>query len=139
MRLKYCLGLLIIVLILILAGCQGTAIHSNSTPAPATLPATTPITDQPIQTAPPVQNITSPTSSSTITPTPPNSTTSKLEVYYLDVGQGDSEILRYGNSTMLIDAGTNASTNTLISDFKKLGISKFDVVVGTHPHEDHIV
>jgi competence protein ComEC len=63
---------------------------------------------------------------------------STLEVYFLDVGQGDAEILRYGNSTMLIDAGTNTSTNTLINDIKKLGINKFDMVVGTHPHEDHI-
>lgn len=61
-----------------------------------------------------------------------------LEIYFLDVGQGDSEILRYGDHTMLIDAGTNASTTTLLSDIKSLGISKFDVVVATHPHEDHI-
>jgi beta-lactamase superfamily II metal-dependent hydrolase len=71
-------------------------------------------------------------------PSPTISPASKLEVYYLDVGQGDSEILRVDNSTMLIDAGINASTNTLISDIKKLGINKFDVVIGTHPHEDHI-
>jgi competence protein ComEC len=39
---------------------------------------------------------------------------------------------------MLIDAGTNASTTALIADIKALGITRFDVVVGTHPHEDHI-
>ena len=39
---------------------------------------------------------------------------------------------------MLIDAGTNASTGTLLNDIKGLGISRFDVVVATHPHEDHI-
>jgi glyoxylase-like metal-dependent hydrolase (beta-lactamase superfamily II) len=39
---------------------------------------------------------------------------------------------------MLIDAGTNAGTSTLIKDIKALGITKFDVIVGTHPHEDHI-
>jgi competence protein ComEC len=61
-----------------------------------------------------------------------------LEVYYLDVNQGDAEILRVGGSTILIDACTNASANTLIRDVKKLGINKFDMVIGTHPHEDHI-
>jgi competence protein ComEC len=61
-----------------------------------------------------------------------------LQVYFIDVGQGDAEILRYGNSTMLIDAGTNASTNSLISDIRSLGINRFDFVVATHPHEDHI-
>jgi len=78
--------------------------------------------------------------------TPPTETTtvtnvssgSMLEVYFLDVGQGDSEILRYGNKTMLIDAGTNASTSTLLNDIKDLGITQFDFVVATHPHEDHI-
>jgi len=39
---------------------------------------------------------------------------------------------------MIIDAGTNASTNSLINTIKGMGISKFDIVVGTHPHEDHI-
>ncbi len=75
-----------------------------------------------------------------ITTTSQSTATQKplLEVYFLDVGQGDSEILRYGDQTMLIDAGTNASTTALLSDIKNLGISKFDVVVATHPHEDHI-
>jgi len=61
-----------------------------------------------------------------------------LEVYFLDVGQGDSEILRFGDKTMLIDAGTNASTSTLLADIKSLGINQFDFVIATHPHEDHI-
>jgi competence protein ComEC len=62
----------------------------------------------------------------------------ELTVRYLDVGQGDAEILQCGNQTMLIDAGTNESTNTLILDIKNLGITRFDIVVATHPHEDHI-
>jgi len=61
-----------------------------------------------------------------------------LEVYFLDVGQGDCEIVRLQDATMLIDAGTNASTSALLNDIKSLGISRFDIVVATHPHEDHI-
>jgi len=61
-----------------------------------------------------------------------------LVVHYLDVGQGDSEILQCGNQTMLIDAGTNDSTSILIQDIKNLGITRFDIVIATHPHEDHI-
>jgi competence protein ComEC len=67
-----------------------------------------------------------------------SSTPNHLEVYFMDVGQGDSEILRYGNSTMLIDARTNASTNTLVGEIRRLGIGHFDIVIATHPHEDHI-
>ena len=39
---------------------------------------------------------------------------------------------------MLIDAGNDADSNLIISYLKNLGISKIDIVVGTHPHEDHI-
>jgi competence protein ComEC len=71
--------------------------------------------------------------------TPPTTATSgTLNVYFLDVGQGDSEIVTVDGKAMLIDAGTNASTTTLINDIKSIGITRFDVVVGTHPHEDHI-
>jgi competence protein ComEC len=83
---------------------------------------------------------------STLSTTAPITTTSQgntgqkslLEVYFLDVGQGDCEIVRYQDATMLIDAGTNANATSLVSTIKSMGISKFDVAVGTHPHEDHI-
>jgi beta-lactamase superfamily II metal-dependent hydrolase len=46
------------------------------------------------------------TTSSSLTTTPTNTFTENenLEVYFLDVGQGDSEIVKCGNNTMLIDA-----------------------------------
>jgi competence protein ComEC len=68
-------------------------------------------------------------------PVPPSGT---LRVYFLDVGQGDSEIVVADGAAMLIDAGTNASTTVLLRDIRRLGITRFDVVIGTHPHEDHI-
>jgi competence protein ComEC len=68
----------------------------------------------------------------------PGSSSGGLKVYFLDVGQGDSEIVVADGKAMLIDAGTNASTTVLLRDIKRLGITGFDVVVGTHPHEDHI-
>ena len=39
---------------------------------------------------------------------------------------------------MLIDAGNNEDGEKLVTYFKRLGITKFDIVVGTHAHEDHI-
>ena len=39
---------------------------------------------------------------------------------------------------MIIDAGGNATATSLVATIKKMGIAKFDIVVGTHPHEDHI-
>ena len=61
-----------------------------------------------------------------------------FQVSFVDVGQGDATIIQAGSHSMLIDAGTNASTNALINTIKSDGINNFDVVVGTHPHEDHI-
>ena len=38
---------------------------------------------------------------------------------------------------MIIDAGTNDSAASLITTLKKMSVTKLDVVIGTHPHEDH--
>jgi len=39
---------------------------------------------------------------------------------------------------MLIDAGNNDDGDLVVSNLKKLGITKLNYVVATHPHEDHI-
>ena len=62
-----------------------------------------------------------------------------LRVNYIDVGQGDSEFIEFPNGeTMLIDAGTNESGQTVVNYIKSLGYTSVDYVIGTHPHEDHI-
>lgn len=62
-----------------------------------------------------------------------------MRVSYIDVGQGDSEFIELPNGeTMLIDAGTNESGETVVNYIKSLGYSSIDYVIGTHPHEDHI-
>lgn len=60
-------------------------------------------------------------------------------VHYIDVGQGDSELIQTPDSkTMLIDAGTNGSAASLINYLKSRKVSKIDYLILTHPHEDHI-
>ena len=61
-----------------------------------------------------------------------------LNVYFLDVGQADSILLENDHHCMLIDAGNNEDGAKLVTYFKYLGITKFDYVIGTHAHEDHI-
>jgi competence protein ComEC len=39
---------------------------------------------------------------------------------------------------MIIDAGGNATAGSLVTTLKQMDIDRFDIVVGTHPHEDHI-
>jgi len=60
-------------------------------------------------------------------------------VYFLDVGQGDSELIRLPNGTnILIDAGTTDGATELVRYLKNLGVTKIDCLIATHPHEDHI-
>lgn len=60
-------------------------------------------------------------------------------VYFLDVGQGDSELICLPNGThVLIDTGTTDGADELVSYIKNLGITKIDYLIATHPHEDHI-
>ena len=61
-----------------------------------------------------------------------------LSIYFIDVGQADCILIRNKDSNMLIDAGNNEDGEKLVSYFKDLGIEKFEYVVGTHAHEDHI-
>ena len=68
-----------------------------------------------------------------------NTVTSDLQIYYFDVGQADSILILNNDTSMLIDAGNNADGPLLVDYIKnKLKINKIDIVVGTHPHEDHI-
>lgn len=62
----------------------------------------------------------------------------KLSVYFLDVGQADSILIKSDDEYMLIDAGNNEDGEKLVKYLSNLGIEKFKYVVGTHAHEDHI-
>lgn len=69
-----------------------------------------------------------------------NTTTSNEEIliHFFDVGQADSILVQSNGKNMLIDAGTNNAGSTVVSKLNELGVSKIDVLIGTHPHEDHI-
>ena len=61
-----------------------------------------------------------------------------LTVDFIDVGQGDSELIRQGGQTMLIDSGPHESESKFMSFINSQGISEINYLVLTHPHEDHI-
>lgn len=61
-----------------------------------------------------------------------------MRVHFIDVGQGDSILVQADGINMLIDAGPEASSDSLISYLKKQKIRKLHYIVATHPHEDHI-
>ena len=61
-----------------------------------------------------------------------------VKVYFIDVGEADSILIDSNGKYILIDAGNNKDGPLLVDYFKELGIKKFDYVIGTHAHEDHI-
>lgn len=56
-----------------------------------------------------------------------------------DVGQGDSFFFSFPDgSTMLVDAGPRKAGRELVGKLRSLGVRSIDILVATHPHEDHI-
>lgn len=68
----------------------------------------------------------------------PRSVDGELQVHFLDVDQSDCILVRTDDKNMLIDGGTDSESDTIISYLENLRVDKLDVVIATHPHEDHI-
>ena len=63
----------------------------------------------------------------------------QLEIQYIDVGQGDSQLIFLPNGeTMLIDGGDTFCSDTICQYLKNENVEKIDFLVATHPHADHI-
>ncbi len=60
-----------------------------------------------------------------------------LNVYFLDVDQGDSILLMGPDFTILVDAGRH-DRNDVLPYLEQYGVTSIDLLVGTHPHADHI-
>ena len=61
-----------------------------------------------------------------------------LELYFFDVGEADSTLIRYKDYNILIDAGNTVDGVLLVPYLKEIGIEHFDSLFVTHAHEDHI-
>lgn len=62
----------------------------------------------------------------------------EIAVYFLDVGQGDCELIVAGDTRVLIDSGERVFSDRVIRYISQLGFRRLDYVIATHPHEDHI-
>lgn len=63
---------------------------------------------------------------------------SRLEVHFIDIGQGDSTLITCDGHAMLIDGGNNGKGTAVQLYLTKMGIEALDYVIGTHPDADHI-
>ena len=61
-----------------------------------------------------------------------------FQIQFLDVGEADCILIKNNNSYALVDAGNNEDGKKIVAYFKDLGITQFNYVFATHPHEDHI-
>ena len=62
-----------------------------------------------------------------------------LEVYFLDVGQGDCAVILCDGEAMVIDGGPRASAGMVYRYIRDiLGLRHIDYVISTHPHADHV-
>lgn len=59
-------------------------------------------------------------------------------VVFVDVGQGDSTILASNGTFILVDAGDEDAGSAVIQAARDLGVDRFDLVIASHPHSDHI-
>ena len=62
----------------------------------------------------------------------------KMEVHFIDVGQGDAALITCGGHAMLIDAGDDSRGTAIQNYLQKQNIKKLDYLVLTHPDADHI-
>ncbi len=62
-----------------------------------------------------------------------------LSIHMIDVGQGESIlIVTPDDKTILVDAGEISQGKKVKSYLLKHGIQKINLLIGTHPHTDHI-
>lgn len=62
----------------------------------------------------------------------------KMQVHFIDVGQGDSILIESNHEYMLIDAGNNEDGEVVVDYLLEEGVDKLKYIIATHPHEDHI-
>ena len=60
-----------------------------------------------------------------------------LTVHFIDVGQGDCELIQKGDSGILIDAGEAENGGRVARYLRSAGIARLEYVIATHPHSDH--
>ena len=64
--------------------------------------------------------------------------TSRPDVWLLDVGQGDAALIRLaGGVEVLVDAGHDWDARRLARTLAALGVDDLDLMIGTHPDSDH--
>lgn len=62
----------------------------------------------------------------------------EMTVHFIDVGQADATLIIQNGFVMLFDTATASRGDDLVKYLKNLGIERIDVLVLSHPHDDHM-
>ena len=62
----------------------------------------------------------------------------QVAILFVNVGKADAAILRFGETTVLIDTGSAESAPQLIAGLNALGVKNISAVFITHSHSDHL-
>lgn len=128
----------LLLLLALLTGCTTAAPETTPTTDPALSATVTEATQAPETTAAtqPTEEteVTEPTEPPVTIPTGPNT----LRVHFIDVGQADCMLLECNNAYALVDAGYAETGDRVVQYLTDLGVQRLNLVVGTHPHADHI-
>lgn len=61
----------------------------------------------------------------------------EMAVSFIDVGQGDCELISVNGYNVLIDCGDTDAIDSVIGFLKYSGVEQLNTVIITHPHDDH--
>ena len=67
-----------------------------------------------------------------------SSDSSSITVHFIDVGEGDSILITAPQQDVLIDGGPVQAGAEVVDYLTSLNITHLNLMVATHPHEDHI-
>lgn len=127
--------LILLLALLMLIGCAA----APATPIPGdTVPETSTAATEPTQTEP---SVTEPPATEPPVTKPPVvelPVSGSLSVHFIDVGQADCALLECNGQYALIDGGNTDDTDLVVDYLAAQGVDRLSLVVGTHPHEDHI-
>ncbi|MDE6727348.1 MAG: MBL fold metallo-hydrolase [Oscillospiraceae bacterium] len=61
----------------------------------------------------------------------------EASVSFINVGQGDCELIRTDGYNILIDSGDAGCEGDVVGFLKYSGVDRLDIVIVSHPHSDH--
>jgi beta-lactamase superfamily II metal-dependent hydrolase len=114
---------------------ETTVVESTKLAVPTLSPTSTEVIEQTVQ--PTSIALSSPTVEASQVVQPGTSTSDGFyQVHFVDLGQGDSELILTPNKKVVLIDGGEQGTG-IVSYLQSFGVTQIDVIVNTHPHSDH--